>query len=60
MQQNNTAVNTPPASGNKLPVANAGFNQIISLPTDSVLLNGSTSFDSDGWNLKFMVCYYYV
>jgi len=33
---------------NSLPVANAGADQIIILPTDSVLLNGSASSDPDG------------
>ena len=33
---------------NKPPVANAGSDQVISLPTDSVLLDGSRSSDPDG------------
>ncbi|MGC4034414.1 MAG: PKD domain-containing protein [Chitinophagaceae bacterium] len=36
------------ATANKLPVANAGANQTISLPTNSVTLNGSASSDADG------------
>src|SRR5205809_7216918 len=32
----------------KPPIAVAGPDQIISLPTDSVLLNGSSSSDPDG------------
>jgi len=39
---NNTAVS------NKPPVANAGTNQTIWLPTSSATLNGSRSYDSDG------------
>ena len=39
---------------NKPPVANAGPNQAITLPTDSVSLNGGASYDPDGtiseWN----------
>jgi hypothetical protein len=38
---NDPAINQPP-------VANAGPDQTITLPTDSVLLNGSLSFDPDG------------
>ena len=34
--------------GNKLPIANAGPDQIITLPTDSVSLDGSLSSDPDG------------
>lgn len=34
-------------SGNKVPVVNAGLNQFITLPTDSITLSGSAS-DSDG------------
>src|SRR5215813_2299761 len=33
---------------NKPPIAVAGPNQVITLPTDSVLLDGSTSSDPDG------------
>lgn len=33
---------------NKAPIAKAGVNQSIALPTDSVLLDGSTSTDPDG------------
>jgi len=33
---------------NKPPTANAGLDQVITLPTDSVLLDGRTSSDPDG------------
>jgi hypothetical protein len=33
---------------NQEPVANAGFNQVIAAPANSVTLNGSSSFDPDG------------
>jgi predicted esterase len=38
----------PAVPANILPVANAGTDQAISLPTSSVTLNGSGSTDSDG------------
>ncbi|MGK2864635.1 MAG: hypothetical protein ACSLE0_22085 [Chitinophagaceae bacterium] len=34
--------------GNKQPIANAGSDQVITLPTDSVSLDGSLSSDPDG------------
>jgi hypothetical protein len=34
-------------NGNKLPIANAGPDQVITLPTDSVLLDGRKSIDPD-------------
>ncbi len=34
--------------GNQPPVAVAGIDQVIDLPVDNVLLNGASSFDSDG------------
>lgn len=37
---------TPPA--NQPPIANAGTDQTITLPTSSVTVNGSSSFDTDG------------
>jgi hypothetical protein len=41
---------------NKPPIAIAGLDQVITLPTDSVSLDGSTSSDPDGtiseWLLK--------
>ncbi|AEV96872.1 hypothetical protein A4D02_29945 [Niastella koreensis] len=43
---------------NKPPVANAGIDQVITLPVNTVTLNGSSSVDPDGaikvfsWNLK--------
>ncbi len=43
----NCGVN-PPGSTNKSPVANAGPDQIIILPMDSVSLDGSASHDPDG------------
>jgi hypothetical protein len=36
------------AGANQLPVANAGNNQTITLPTNSVTLNGNNSKDPDG------------
>jgi len=36
------------AGKNKPPIANAGPDHVITLPTDSVLLNGSNSRDPDG------------
>lgn len=35
-------------NGNKLPIAVAGSDQVITLPTDSILLDGSSSNDPDG------------
>ena len=43
----NCGVN-PPGSANKPPIANAGPDQVITLPTDSVSLDGSSSSDPDG------------
>ena len=43
----NCGVN-PPVSTNKSPIANAGMDQTIILPTDSVSLDGSASSDPDG------------
>jgi len=34
--------------GNKQPIAIAGPDQVITLPTDSVLLDGSSSSDLEG------------
>ncbi|MDR1113543.1 MAG: hypothetical protein LBL50_00440, partial [Candidatus Margulisbacteria bacterium] len=41
-------VNAAPPPANVAPTANAGTDQSITLPTDSVTLDGSTSNDSDG------------
>lgn len=39
----------PPSGGtNKSPIANAGPDQVITLPTDSVLLDGNASSDPNG------------
>lgn len=38
----------PPSGGNVAPVANAGNAQTITLPTNSVNLSGSGSYDQDG------------
>ena len=35
-------------NGNKPPIVNAGPNQVITLPTDSVILDGKSSSDFDG------------
>jgi hypothetical protein len=40
-------------SGNKVPVVNAGLNQTITLPVDSVTLTGSAS-DSDGFIVAYL------
>jgi hypothetical protein len=37
-----------PVLPNQAPVANAGSNQVITTPENSVVLNGSNSFDPDG------------
>ncbi|MGH2645513.1 MAG: PKD domain-containing protein, partial [Chitinophagaceae bacterium] len=39
---------------NKPPVANAGSNQTITLPVDSVMLNGSASSDSGGTIVSYL------
>lgn len=44
-----TGTATPPPSGNTPPVAVPGSNQTIALPTNSVFLQGSGSYDSGGW-----------
>jgi len=36
------------AAPNQLPVANAGTNQVITLPTNSINLSGLSSYDPDG------------
>lgn len=38
----------PPGSTNKSPIAKAGTDQVITLPTDSVLLDGILTSDPDG------------
>ncbi|HYH15843.1 MAG TPA: PKD domain-containing protein, partial [Flavisolibacter sp.] len=43
-----TGGGTPVETTNKVPVANAGADQSITLPTNSVNLNGSLSSDPDG------------
>ena len=40
-------------AANKLPVAVAGSNQIITLPTNSVKLDGAASYDPDGKVVKY-------
>jgi hypothetical protein len=40
--------NQPTSNTNKPPMAVAGPDQTINLPTDSILLNGSGSYDPDG------------
>lgn len=46
-KQNDTTV-TPPPPPNQPPVAKASSNQTITLPLDSVILDGSASYDPDG------------
>ncbi|HEY6503929.1 MAG TPA: PKD domain-containing protein [Chitinophagaceae bacterium] len=41
-------------NGNKPPIANAGSNKVITLPTDSILLDGSNSSDPDGTISSFL------
>ncbi len=41
--------------GNKPPIANAGSDTSIFLPTDSMLLNGSKSIDSDDGIVKLQL-----
>ncbi len=41
-------VSVYPAAANEPPVANAGPNQSITLPANSVTLNGTASYDPDG------------
>ena len=38
----------PDCDTNKVPIANAGADQITTLPKDSVILDGTTSSDADG------------
>jgi len=38
---------------NQAPVANAGINQTITLPTNSITLDGSNSFDPDGYIVDY-------
>jgi len=40
--------------GNKPPIAVAGPDQVVTLPTDSVLLNGNSSSDPDGTITKWL------
>ena len=44
----NCSGNPPSGGTNKSPIANAGPDQVITLPTDSALLDGSSSSDPDG------------
>jgi poly(3-hydroxybutyrate) depolymerase len=41
-------VNAAPPAANIPPVANAGVDQVITLPTNSITLNGTASSDADG------------
>ena len=43
----NCGINSP-GNTNRSPIANAGSDQVITLPTDSVSLDGSASSDPDG------------
>ncbi|MGV3556945.1 PKD domain-containing protein [Larkinella arboricola] len=42
------------SQANQLPVARAGADQTITLPTNSVVLNGSTSSDPEGGALSYL------
>jgi hypothetical protein len=48
MDQVTVVVNPAPVLPNQAPVANAGTNQTITQPENSLSLNGSSSFDPDG------------
>jgi hypothetical protein len=41
-------VNPEPTLPNQPPIANAGYNLVITAPANSIVLNGSSSFDPDG------------
>jgi poly(3-hydroxybutyrate) depolymerase len=43
----------PPTSTNQAPVARAGNDATITLPTNSITLNGGTSSDADGSIIKY-------
>ena len=46
-------VKVNPAAANKVPVANAGANTSITLPVNTVTLDGSASDDADGKIIKY-------
>ena len=46
-------INGSPQAVNKLPVTNAGKDTTITLPLDSLLLDGSASYDEDGNIFKY-------
>ncbi len=50
-------INGSPYAINKLPVTNAGKDTVITLPKDSLLLDGSASYDEDGNIIKFQWTY---
>ncbi len=47
-------ISPPPPSENIAPIANAGSDQAVTLPTDSVTLDGSVSTDSDGTIISYV------
>jgi len=51
-----SAVAPPPAASNQAPVSNAGSNTTLTLPTNSIALDGSASYDPDG----SIAAYYWV
>lgn len=51
---NETTGSVVPRPSNQSPVANAGLSQTITLPADSVTLDGSASYDPDGMIVSYL------